>query len=438
MENKTNTKKTKKKKRSERSPHHNLYTVFLILMMLLTGVFLVMLMLVDAFPPDLLTIIISVLGILLAVSGALIFRKKRWMRILGLMFAVLFIAVSSLGIYYMGNTYAMFNRITGGTEQTEASAGSVDVTQKPFNLYITGIDQWNKDKGLDLERSDVNMILTVNPVTRKVLLTSIPRDAYVPLHRTGTMDKLTHTGIYGVDETLNTVHDWTGLDLNYYVKANFHACVHLVEAIGGIDIYNPVEFRSSLTKHLYPKGNIHLKGYGALYYARERKAFEGEDQLRVKNQLIVVEAILHKVLSSTTLLTSYADIMKVLGDEISTNMSTKEIQALVKMQLADMSEWDIESQRMSGEYGMAIVASMDPSNEYQVLNVSDESFNKCLKGIDRVLNPTEEDLQEAAIRKEELALQNKRDVFINFVKNLLHKGDADAGSGEAETEEGKE
>lgn len=424
-------KQKKQKQPKARSPHRKAYIVLLILMMLLAGAFLVMLTIVDAFPPDMLTYIIGALGVLLLISGILIFRKRRWLRIFGLLFAVMFITVSGLGIYYMGNTYAMFANITSDSVDTSVEADSVDVTEKPFNIYITGIDQWNKEKGLDLERSDVNMILTVNPVTRKILLTSIPRDAYVPLHRTGTMDKLTHTGIYGVDETLNTVHDWTGLDMNYYVKANFNACVDLVEAIGGIDIYNPIEFRSALTKHLYPKGDIHLKGYGALYYARERKAFEGEDQLRVRNQLIVVEAILNKVMSSKTLLTSYGDIMKVLSKELSTNMSTDEIQALVKMQLADMSPWNIDSQRMSGEYDMEIVASMDPSNEYQVLKVDEKVFKKCLKKIDAVMNPTEEEL-------EELALQNKRKSVINFVEGILHRSITGNNNEEESAEENAE
>lgn len=418
----TNQKKSKKKSNSR---HSKAYTLLLILMMLLTGGFLVMLMLVDAFPPDMLKWIIGVMAGLLFLSAILIFRKKRWLRVIGLLFSILFITVSSLGIYYMGNTYAMFARITSEDKDAEVAADSVDVTDKPFNLYITGIDMWNKEKGLDLERSDVNMIVTVNPVTRKIILTSIPRDAYVPLHRTGTMDKLTHTGIYGVDETLNTVEDWLGLDLNYYVKANFNACVDLVEAIGGIDIYNPVEFRSALTNHLYPKGDIHLKGYGALYYARERKAFEGEDQLRVKNQLRVMEAILHKLLTSSTLLTSYADIMNVLGDEVSTNMPKEDIQALVKMQLSDLSAWDIKSQRMSGDYDMAIVASMDPSNEYQVLMVDPKTLNKCLDGINEVMNPTEEEL-------EAIVLENKRKSAITFIKGLISRDESDQAEAEDE------
>ena len=409
------TKRNKKPRISRKA--RNISIIILIIMMLVAGGFLVMLTLVDAFPADMLTMMIGVLAGLLVVSGILLFMRNKWLRGIGMLLAVVLVVLYGTGIYYMKSTYAMFSKISA-EENAAVDAEAVEVTEKPFNIYITGIDQWNEDEGLDLERSDVNKILTVNPVTKKIMLTSIPRDAYVPLHRTGTMDKLTHTGIYGVDETLNTVHDWTGLDLNYYVKANFDACVDLVDAIGGIDIDNPEEFTSAITEHLYPKGKIHLKGYGALYYARERKAFEGEDQLRVRNQLRVVKAILDKVLSSKTLLTSYGDIMDVLGKEIETNMPTEDIQALVKMQLSDMRKWKIESQRMSGEYEMEVVASMDASNKYLVLKVSDKTFKKCMKGIDKIMNPTQEELDA-------IATEEKRTLFKEFVNKVTGRGDSE-------------
>ena len=285
------------------------------------------------------------------------------------------------------------------------------VPEDSFNVYITGIDQWNDEKGYDLERSDVNMIATVSPQTRKVLLTSIPRDTYVPLHSNGAMDKLTHTGIYGVDETLNTIKDWTGLEMNYYVKVNFNACVDVVDAIGGIDIYNPMRFRGSLNNHLYKKGNIHLMGRGALYYARERKAYGSEDQLRVRNQLKVVKAILKKMMSSKTLLTKYGAIIDAMSGEMETNMSEADMQKLVKMQLTDLRSWDIKTQRMKGKYDMAVVASLDQSNEYQILRVSNKSRRKCINNIIKTMNPTAAEIAEATAARQ-------RTSIITFIKGL--------------------
>ncbi len=380
--------------------------VLLLVLMLIAAAFLVMVTVLDAFPADIVMALVGVLLATLVITGLLLAGKKKWMKNTGIVLAVLFCLLYGAGTYYMSSTYAMFNKISAENSVRNENEQGIDVTKDAFNIYITGIDQWNKEKGMDLERSDVNMILTVCPKTRTILMTSIPRDAYVPLHRTGTMDKLTHTGIYGVDETLSTVEDWMGIKLNYYVKANFDACVDLVDAIGGIDIYNEKEFKGSLNGHLYEKGNLHLMGRGALYFARERKAYEGEDQNRVKNQLIVVKAILDKVMTSPALITSYGDIMNVLGDEVETNIPASDMQALVKMQLGDLRKWNIESQRMSGKYEMEIVASMDPSNKYQVLKVTDETFNSCVDGINRVMNPTADEIAAAEAEHKKSAMKS--------------------------------
>lgn len=392
-------------------PDKPAFLLLLILMMLVGVAFLVMLAVVDAFPKNMVLGFIIVLLVMLVLAGFLFGREKKGWRIMGVVIAVLFILIYGLGIYYLASTYSMFARITVEDTATAAEAQRVDVTEDPFNVYITGIDQWTVEKGMDLERSDVNMIMTINPKTRKIVLTSIPRDAYVPLHRTGTMDKLTHTGIYGVDETLNTIKDWTGIDMNYYVKVNFSACVHIVDAMDGVDVYSPVAFDSAISKYKFKKGVNHLNGHEALYFARERKAFNAEDQLRVRNQLRLIKAMLNKLMSSSTLLTSYGDLMEAISNDMETNMPQEDIQALVKMQLSDLSKWDIQMQRMSGKYDMEVVASMDASNKYQVLKVSEKTFQNCMTGIDKVMNPSEAEVAKAIADRQ-------KNSIISFVKGL--------------------
>lgn len=377
------------------------------MLMGLVGIaFLVVLILLNSFPVGLTLGLVAVMMGLLIISGVMFGSKKKGVRIVGIVLAALFLVAFSSATALMGSTYAMLNNISESEQSAEGeSASKVNVTDEPFNIYITGIDQWTKDKGLDLERSDVNMIVTVNPVTHKIVLTSIPRDSYIPLHRTGTMDKLTHTGIYGVEETLSSVHDWLGLDFDYYVKMNFNACVDIVDAIGGIEVDSPKAFKSKISKYTYTKGINHLNGKEALYYARERAAFKGEDQNRVKNQLQVVEAVINKMTSSTVLLTSYSKIMGALGDEMETNMPTSDMQKLIKMQLSDMRNWDITSQRMTGGYDMEVVASMNASNKYSVLKVSDTSKKSCLETIEKVMDPSDEEIKEANADKAHATLK---------------------------------
>ena len=387
----------------------------LFILMLLTGAaFTVALMLLNAFPPGIVGALSGVLVALLLLCIFLFGRKKKGLRIFGVVLAAIFLAVFGMGTYYLGTTYAMFNKISASYD-SESSSSGLDVTQDSFNIYITGIDQWSTEKGLDLERSDVNMIVTVCPKTRKILLTSIPRDTYVPLHRTGTMDKITHTGIYGVDETLNTVRDWLGIDLNYYVKMNFTACVAVINAMDGIDVYSPVEFTPvKMPDWTVQKGINHMTGRQALAFARERKAFEGEDSIRVENQQRVVEAILEKMMSSSTLLTKYGDILAAASDNMSTDMPTSDMQALVKMQIADLGGWDIETQKITGEYEMDYVASMAPTSQYLVYKPDAKSVQDVLAKIKSTAEPTEEEIEAVIKEKQQNYLQG-------LIDRLLHR-----------------
>lgn len=410
----TSDKHKSAKKKKKRSPHRTIYTLALMVMAIAAIGFLVMLILLDMFPKELTLGLIAVMSVLLILTGVLFMSKKKGVRIAGIVTAVIFIAFFASSTALMSSTYAMLNNISA---DTGASApGKVNVAGEPFNVYITGIDQWSKERGLDLERSDVNMIVTVSPQTHKILLTSIPRDAYIVLHRTGTMDKLTHTGVYGVDETLTSVGEWLNLNFDYYVKMNFDACVDIVDAIGGIDVDSPKAFTSSeRSKYKYKKGINHLDGKGALYYARERKAFGGEDQLRVRNQLQVMEAVIHKITTSTTLLTSYGSIMETLGDEVETNMPTSDMQKLMKLQLSDMRPWKIETQRMTGTYDMEVVASLDSRNKYSVLKVDPKSLNSCLDKIRTTMSPTEEEILASEEERKEFTVSN----YLNSIMDRI-------------------
>jgi len=389
-----------------------------ILLGLVGAAFLSAMIIIDTLPSDLTVIVIVAMAVLLILISILVGRKKRYKRIIGVLLASIFLVLFGSLTYYMADTYAMLNTISKGSiEATGPKSRAVAVTEAPFNIYLTGIDQWEEEKGYDLERSDVNMIITVNPTTKKVLLTSIPRDSYVKLHTAQQMDKLTHTGIYGVDETLNTVQDWLGIDLNYYVKMNFSAAQDVINAVGGIKVYSPVAFESSLKGYKYQKGWNKLSGKTALYFARERKAFEGKDYIRVENQQRVMEAVIKKMTSSTALLTHYGDVMKAARNNLQTNMTSDEMLSLVKMQISDLSEWDVDSQKIDGEGGQEHVASLSSRNKYDVFITDEESVKDCVNNINSVLNPSAEELEKATENKTKSFVLN----LVNSVKNAKDK-----------------
>lgn len=256
----------------------------------------------------------------------------------------------------------------------------VNVTNTPFNVYIAGGDGYGS---IDYTfNTDVNMVATINPTTRKILLTSIPRDYYVNLVGQGpnAYDKLTHAGYYGIEESVKTVENLLDTDINYYVKINFSTIQGIVDAIGGVDVYSDYDFyEQAYGLYHFTIGNNHLDGKQALAFARERKSFATGDVQRVKNQQKVVEAIVNKVTSSTALISSYDRILDSVSENLDTNMPSKDISRLVKMQLSDMRGWTIESQNAVGTGQMGPTYTFPTLNLYTMLPDKDSVNSLKLK-----------------------------------------------------------
>ena len=233
--------------------------------------------------------------------------------------------------------------------QSSRTTKHVDVTDESFNILVSGLDTTGDIS--TVSRSDVNMVVTINPVTKQILLTSIPRDYYVDLPSKGAKDKLTHSGLYGIDETVGAVEQALGIEINYYVKVNYSTVVKLVDAIGGIDIYSPYTFTThGMTDHYtFYEGENHLDGSMALAYSRERQSFSAGDMQRNENQQLILKAIMDKALRSSTILSDYTSILSAIEDNLETDMGSRDIRALIRMQLGDMASWDIQTQALKGE-----------------------------------------------------------------------------------------
>lgn len=233
--------------------------------------------------------------------------------------------------------------------QSSRTTKHVDVTDESFNILVSGLDTTGDIS--TVSRSDVNMVVTINPVTKQILLTSIPRDYYVDLPSKGAKDKLTHSGLYGIDETVGAVEQALGIEINYYVKVNYSTVVKLVDAIGGIDIYSPYTFTThGMSDHYtFYEGENHLDGSMALAYSRERQSFSAGDMQRNENQQLILKAIMDKALQSSTILSDYTSILSAIEDNLETDMGSRDIRALIRMQLGDMASWDIQTQALKGE-----------------------------------------------------------------------------------------
>ena len=250
-----------------------------------------------------------------------------------------------------------------------------------FNVYISGIDTYGEIS--TVSRSDVNILASVDMKNHKILLTNTPRDYYVQLHgTTGSKDKLTHAGVYGIDMSMATIADLYETDINYYVRVNFNSLITLVDAIGGVDVYSDMEFGSGYNHVNY--GMNHFDGKQALYYSRQRKIYMEGDRHRGQNQQQVIEAIIKKVTASNDINT-YLKLLSTLENSIQTNIDKKMINFIINLQVSNNYSWQIESIQANGydssnytySYPGQLLYVMEP--DYNSLNSAKEKINAYLK-----------------------------------------------------------
>ena len=209
------------------------------------------------------------------------------------------------------------------------------------------------------------MVLTINPNTKKILITSIPRDYYVTLHSKKEKDKLTHAGIYGIEESVTTIEDFLNIKINYYVKVNFSSLIQIVDTLDGVDVYSKYDF-TSIDNYHYKQGINYLKGEEALSFVRERKAFNDGDRMRIVNQAEMIKALVNKV-TNTSILTKYNSLLDVLGKSILTNLDMESITKFVKMQFDDNSNWEVINQSLEGADGLEYTYSYKGSKLYVMI-----------------------------------------------------------------------
>lgn len=259
-----------------------------------------------------------------------------------------------------------------------------DITKNPFTIFVSGNDTYGKID--ELSRSDVDMIVTVNPTTSTVLMVNIPRDYYVQTSYGN--DKLTHTGMYGIEETKQTVENLLGIDINYTFRVNFSSAEDIVDALDGVDIEVPegmaVErLNADWALEGVHEGWNHLNGARALAYARERHAYVDGDIQRAKNQQQVLEAIIKKAASSK-ILTNYTKLLKSFKNAFDTNMSTNEITALLQYELQAMPNWKFQNYVLRGTNSSAVCASM--AQELSVVMPEDYCVSIARQKIEAVLD----------------------------------------------------
>lgn len=227
------------------------------------------------------------------------------------------------------------DEISKYTGEEMVNFNTSDKIDKPFTVLVMGIDSTASTLSKNATgNGDSLMMVTFNPKTLNATIFSIPRDTYVPIacFENQKENKITHAAWNGESCMIKTIENFTGINIDYYVKINFQGVVKLVEALNGISVDVPLDFcesnskRSTKSENLIclKKGVQTLNGEEALALARHRKTLTTGDLQRGVNQQLVVQGILNK-LKSVKSANQMLNILDTVSQNMDTNFTTKQI-----------------------------------------------------------------------------------------------------------------
>lgn len=250
-----------------------------------------------------------------------------------------------------------------------------------FILYISGSDAYENSE--EPTRSDVNILLAINPKTNKILMTTIPRDSYVYMTDLG-YDKLTHTGIYGIRKSISTIEELLDIDINYYAKVNFTSLIELIDVLGGVTVQNDYSFVSRIGGYYFEEGEVNLDGERALGFVRERYSLPNGDEDRARNQMKVLEAIIKKLMSPSVLI-NYNSILGTALRSINTNVPSSVMTEMINNQLETSAGWKIFTNEIEGEDRTDLPSFAMPDSELYMKDLYEYSIEEATEKIKEVL-----------------------------------------------------
>lgn len=248
---------------------------------------------------------------------------KKVKKILTIILIVLIILVLS----FIGYTYYILSSINPKNSENGENtlpAREIDWSKK-INILLVGIDQRYED---EMSRSDTNLLLSIDPVNKKLVLISLPRDSLVTLPGYEGDEKLAHAHSYGgVPLLTKTVESILNIEIPYYVEVNFDGFVKMIDLIGGItiDVEKDMDYESYLgdVKIHLKKGLQHLNGEKALEYVRFRMDETG-DIGRMERQQKFIKAVIKQALEISNTLRLQKALLE-LKNWVKTNLEPTQI-----------------------------------------------------------------------------------------------------------------
>lgn len=275
-------------------------------------------------------------------------KRRKWLYIIPII--ILLIPVTYFGyLYFKAESAATGAYEDDGREKSDLREEKVNPKHDNVSVLIMGVDENEHRDNAGASRTDTMILATLNKKENSVKLLSIPRDSYVYIPERGYNDKINHAHFFGgTKSAIETVENLLDVPVDYYVKLNFHAFIDVIDALNGITMDVPYEFKESNSMdkrdsiHLLPGEQV-LDGEEALALARTRK--HDNDIQRGKRQLDIIKAVVDKAVSVTSIL-KYDDVIDAVFDNIRTNMSFSDMKSFVSY--GTSGKLDIESYTLDG------------------------------------------------------------------------------------------
>lgn len=167
-----------------------------------------------------------------------------------------------------------------------------------YLILLVGVDKNGNDDNTDFTRTDTIMLVSADTKTGKMELLSIPRDSRVKIR--DKFDKVNHAHAFGgIELTMQTLRQFLGLDIDYYVQVNYQALINIVDALGGVDYDVPEGINIHKGKVKIHPGPNHLDGNEVMWYLRTRNIYNNGDIGRVNTQQAFVKAMVDEMVKKS-------------------------------------------------------------------------------------------------------------------------------------------
>lgn len=212
------------------------------------------------------------------------------------------------------------------------------------NVLVMGIDR-RADEGADYSRTDVMMVMTLDPATKSAGMLSIPRDLYVPIPVRDNLviqERINTANVYGeyykypgggIALARSTVQYNFGIPIHYYLLIDFDGFQRLIDTIGGVtvdvekqivDYEYPTPNYGTMTIRI-PQGTQHFDGEHTLWYVRSRHL--DSDFGRMKRQQQVLLAIRDQLLQ-LNMIPKLPQLWGEFTDTVQTDLALPDMLAL--------------------------------------------------------------------------------------------------------------